>query len=100
MQSRTREERRRERETARPVTDGAGATSAVEAPREVHVPGGGTRAFLAESWSELKKVEWPGQRQLVSATVAVIIAIAVVGTYLWIADAAFSRLVRDLILNI
>ena len=100
VQARTREERRRERGETRPVGDGDGATSAVEAPRELPIPGRGARAFLGESWSELKKVEWPGQRQLVSATVAVIIAIAVVGAYLWVADAAFSRLVRDLILNI
>jgi preprotein translocase subunit SecE len=60
---------------------------------------GGLRAFSAESWGELKKVEWPGRRQLLSATVVVIIAVAVVGAYLYAADAAFSRLVRDVLLN-
>ena len=61
--------------------------------------GGGARGFIGESWAELKKVEWPGRRQLVSATVVVIIAIAVVGTYLAIADYAFSHLVRDVLLR-
>jgi len=61
--------------------------------------GGGFRGFIGESWAELKKVEWPGRRQLASATVVVIIAIAVVGTYLAIADFAFSRLVRDVLLR-
>jgi preprotein translocase subunit SecE len=61
---------------------------------------GGLRAFAAESWGELKKVEWPGRRQLLSATVVVIIAVAVVGAYLYAADAAFSRLVRDVLLNL
>jgi preprotein translocase subunit SecE len=101
VQSRTREERRREREARPPAdADGDGATAgAVEPARELHVPGGGFLGFVGESWAELKKVEWPGQRQLISATVAVIIAVAVVGAYLWAADAAFSRLVRDVILN-
>ena len=60
---------------------------------------GGFRAFTAESWGELKKVEWPGRRQLASATVVVIIAIAVVGAYLAAADFVFSRLVRDVLLR-
>jgi preprotein translocase subunit SecE len=60
---------------------------------------GGTRQFVQESAAELKKVEWPNQRQLVSATVVVIIAIAVVGFYLWVADEVFSRLVRDVLLR-
>jgi preprotein translocase subunit SecE len=61
---------------------------------------GGFRGFAAESIGELKKVEWPGRRQLVTATVVVIIAIAVVGTYLWIADLAFARFVKDVLLNL
>ncbi|MBA2536024.1 MAG: preprotein translocase subunit SecE [Actinobacteria bacterium] len=57
------------------------------------------RAFVGESWGELKKVEWPGRRQLFSATIVVIVAIAVVGAYLAAADFAFSRLVRDVLLR-
>ena len=60
---------------------------------------GGFRAFVGESAAELKKVEWPGRRQLFSATVVVIIAVAVVGAYLWVADLALSRFVRDVLLN-
>ena len=40
---------------------------------------GGFVQFVRECWAELRKVEWPNQRQLVSATVVVIIAVAVVG---------------------
>jgi len=58
------------------------------------------RHFIAESIAELRKVEWPNQRQLVSATVAVIIAVVVVGAFLYVTDEAFSRLVRDVLLNI
>jgi preprotein translocase subunit SecE len=61
---------------------------------------GGFRAFVSESVGELKKVEWPGRRQVFSATIVVLIAVAVVGAYLYIADEAFSRLVRDVLLNI
>jgi preprotein translocase subunit SecE len=61
---------------------------------------GGIRGFAAESIGELKKVEWPNRRQLFTATVVVIIAIAVVGVYLWVADLAFARLVKDVLLNL
>jgi preprotein translocase subunit SecE len=61
---------------------------------------GGFRTFVGESAAELKKVEWPGRRQLFSATVVVIIAVAVVGAYLWVADLALSRFVKDVLLNL
>ena len=60
---------------------------------------GGARVFAAESWGELKKVDWPGKQQLVSATVVVIIACAVVGAYLFVADLAFKRLVQQVLLQ-
>ena len=60
---------------------------------------GGFRSFAGESWGELKKVEWPGRRQLFSATVAVVIAVAVVGAYLYAADTVLSRFVRDVLLG-
>ena len=55
--------------------------------------------FVRESWAELKKVEWPGRNQVIQGTVVVIIACAIVGAYLWIADAAFSRLVKNVLLR-
>ena len=61
---------------------------------------GGFRGFIAESIGELKKVEWPGKRQLFSATVVVVIAVAVVGTYLWVADLALSHFVKNVLLNL
>ncbi len=63
------------------------------------VPGGGARRFLGESWGELKKVDWPGQNQVVQGTVVVLIACAIVGTYLWVADLVFKRLVQDVFLR-
>jgi preprotein translocase subunit SecE len=61
---------------------------------------GGFRAFAGESWGELKKVEWPGRAQLTSATIVVIIAVAVVGAYLFAADWVVQRFVRDVLLNL
>jgi preprotein translocase subunit SecE len=60
---------------------------------------GGPRRFVSESVAELKKVDWPGQRQLMSATVVVLIAIFVVGLFLYVCDEVFSRLVRDVLLR-
>jgi preprotein translocase subunit SecE len=61
---------------------------------------GGFRAFVAESAAELKKVDWPGRQQLISATVVVIIAVAVTGAYLYAADWIVQRFVRDVLLNL
>ena len=60
---------------------------------------GGMRGFAGESYGELRKVEWPGRKQLVSSSIVVLIAIAVVGAYLAAADFVFSRLVRDVLLR-
>ena len=62
---------------------------------ELHIPGGGTRRFVAESWAELKKVEWPKQNQLIQGVVVVLIACLIVGVFLYGADLVFKRLVQD-----
>jgi preprotein translocase subunit SecE len=67
------------------------------APR--HVPGGGFGRFVQESAGELKKVEWPTQRQVMTGTVVVLIACAIVGSYLWGADLLLKRLVQNVILG-
>jgi preprotein translocase subunit SecE len=61
--------------------------------------GGGGRRFVSESAAELKKVEWPNQRQVLTGTVVVIIACAIVGTYLWLADLALQPFVQRLLLG-
>jgi len=60
---------------------------------------GGVRRFLAESWGELRKVDWPTQKHVLQGTVVVLIACAIVGTYIWVADIAFKRLVQDVFLR-
>jgi preprotein translocase subunit SecE len=58
------------------------------------VPGGGVRRFISESWGELKKVEWPGQNQLIQGVAVVLIACLIVGVFLYTADIVFKHLVQ------
>jgi preprotein translocase subunit SecE len=58
---------------------------------------GGGRSFVSESWAELKKVDWPGQAQVIQATVVVLIACIVVGVYLYANDALWKPVVQRLI---
>ena len=55
--------------------------------------------FVRECWGELKKVEWPGRNQVIQGTVVVIIACAIVGAYLWLADLGFKNLVENVLLR-
>jgi preprotein translocase subunit SecE len=55
------------------------------------------RSFFAESWAELKKVEWPGQSQVIQATVVVLIACVVVGVYLYVNDLIWKPVVQKII---
>jgi preprotein translocase subunit SecE len=59
-------------------------------------PGGGVRRFVSESWGELKKVEWPGQNQLIQGVAVVLIACLIVGVFLYGADVVFKHLVQRL----
>src|SRR6266550_6898901 len=61
------------------------------------VPGSGFRNFVLESWGELKKVDWPGQQQLIQGTAVVLIACLVTGLYLFAADEVFRRLVQHVL---
>jgi preprotein translocase subunit SecE len=74
-------------EVDRPLAEPAHAAE----PRRTH--------FLAESWAELRKVEWPRQPQVIQGTIVVLVACIVVGVYLWGADQIFSRLVQRVLLR-
>ncbi len=45
-----------------------------------------TRAYVTESWAELRKVIWPNRRQVVNLTLIVIGVSALVGAYIAILD--------------
>jgi len=54
--------------------------------------------FVAESWAELKKVEWPSQNQVMQGTVVVLIACLVVGSYLYLNDIIWKHFVQKILL--
>ena len=64
-----------------------------------HVPGQGGKRFVGESWAELKKVDWPGQHQLIQGTAVVLVACIVTGVYLFLADEVFRRFVQHVLLG-
>jgi preprotein translocase subunit SecE len=77
----------------------ARASARPEPTREPRVSrAGGVRGFVAESWAELKKVEWPTQNQLIQGVVVVLIACVIVGVFLYAADLVFKRLVQNVLL--
>ena len=63
------------------------------------LPGSGFRNFVNESWGELKKVEWPGQSQVIQGTVVVLIACLIVGVYLYANDQLWKEVVQKVFLR-
>ena len=55
--------------------------------------------FIVESWAELKKVEWPGQNQVIQGTVVVLVACIIVGIYLWLNDQLWKEVVQKVLLK-
>jgi preprotein translocase subunit SecE len=80
----------------RPTARDAARPEPAREPRAAR--GGGVTGFIAESWAELKKVEWPTQNQLIQGVVVVLIACVIVGVFLYAADLVFKRLVQDVFL--
>jgi preprotein translocase SecE subunit len=75
------------------------ATARVQQPQQ---PGPEERRrsnFVADSWAELKKVEWPGQTQVIQGTVVVLVACIVVGGYLYLNDQVWKQVVSKLFLG-
>ena len=80
----------------RPTARAAGRPEPAREPRAKR--GTGVTGFIAESWAELKKVEWPTQSQLIQGVVVVLIACVIVGVFLYAADQIFRRLVQDILI--
>ncbi len=55
--------------------------------------------FLAESWGELKKVEWPTQAHVIQGTVVVLVACLVVGVFLYVNDTVWKHVVQKVLLG-
>jgi preprotein translocase SecE subunit len=54
------------------------------------------RRYIAESWSELKKVSWPNRDQVGKLTILVFVISFVVGLYITFFDALFDQVVAVL----
>jgi len=69
-------------------------------PRREPTPAAERRrgGFVGESIAELKKVEWPGQNQVIQGTVVVLIACLIVGTFLWLNDQIWQEVVKKVLL--
>ena len=91
--SQTVAQRPRPRQQLRPTAEPAPADGGR------HVPGSGLRNFVLESRGELKKVDWPGQQQLIQGTIVVLIACLITGVYLFLADEIFRRFVQHVLLG-
>jgi preprotein translocase subunit SecE len=52
------------------------------------------RRFFHGVWTELKKVHWPTRRELSIYTLVVVVAVALVGAFIWAIDSVFSFLLE------
>ncbi len=57
----------------------------------------GARQFLREVRLELKKVDWPTRRELISYTIVVLATIIVMTAYVFGLDYAFSRAILNVL---
>ncbi len=53
--------------------------------------------FLAEVWSELKKVHWPTRKETYAATIVVVVITLMVAVFLGVVDYAVSHVVRAIL---
>jgi preprotein translocase SecE subunit len=73
----------------------ASARPAAEQPSGAPLRGGNRVAgFLAASWAELQRVQWPDRRQVTQATAVVLGFVAVAGVYLGVADFVAKEIVE------
>jgi preprotein translocase subunit SecE len=68
------------------------AARAQAGEREVQGGSRGLMQFLRECVAELKRVAWPDRAHLWQATLVVIVAVVIVGTYLYALDSIFKPL--------
>jgi preprotein translocase SecE subunit len=88
------------RATSRPTANGDAAEPARRQPRSDETrTGSGPIHFLGEAYAELKKVEWPSQKAVVSGTAVVLIACVIVGAYLYLNDTVWQYVVQHVLLR-
>ena len=55
------------------------------------------RKFVKGAYSELKKVNWPGRKEIIIYTTVVVVAVLFVGLLIWLFDSALSSILRLII---
>jgi preprotein translocase SecE subunit len=91
-----------QRPPVRPVAQAGGEPERRRAQREErerHIPGSGFFRFVQEAIAELKKVEWPNQKAVISGTAVVLIACVIVGAFLWLNDELWRYVVQHVLLR-
>jgi preprotein translocase SecE subunit len=69
----------------------------VERDGRSHRRHGRVIAFLIAVWAELKRVQWPDRQTLTVLTGVVLLFVLIMGGYLGLLDAAFSRLIQAIL---
>lgn len=94
-----------EREEAKQsATESAKSTAALKAeraarrtpPRGTKKQRTGPRKFVKEAIAELKKVDWPGRREVATYATVVLIAVIFMGGLIFFMDLGFAKLIFGL----
>src|SRR3954451_10755794 len=64
---------------------------------EHHHERGRVAGFLVAVWAELNRVQWPNRQQLTSLTGVTLMFVLIVGGYLGLLDAIFSKLISAIL---
>jgi preprotein translocase subunit SecE len=62
-----------------------------------HHERGRVTGFLVAVWAELNRVQWPNRQQLTSLTGITLLFVLIVGGYLGLLDAIFSKLISAIL---
>jgi preprotein translocase SecE subunit len=93
-------EMRSSRRAARRAQQAEQALNARPQPARADAPDQQRRSnFVAEAYAELRKVEWPGQSQVIQGTVVVLVACFVVGVFLYVNDLVWKQVVSKFLLG-
>jgi preprotein translocase subunit SecE len=84
-------------EEALDATDGTAARRARQSPHEQRQHRNRLLAFLIAVWAELQRVEWPDRQTLTMLTGVVLLFVVVMGAYLGLLDAIFSKVIDKIL---
>jgi preprotein translocase subunit SecE len=79
------------------ATDGTEARRARQAPHEQRHHRNRLLSFLIAVWAELQRVEWPDRQTLTMLTGVVLLFVVVMGAYLGLLDAIFSKVIDKIL---